>query len=201
MHMRNHNSILQESYSLISELSKLKLVFRNTVTHSERQESTAEHSWSASMIVMILMAQLKEEFAAIDELRAIKLALIHDIVEIYAGDVFAFDVDARKNKEQVEIDALHDIIGLCPTFGEQLKHLWYEFEHRETLEAQIAKAADAMCPIFQRLHAKQSYIPFHITLVNLEQTKYPYFKFSRVFSALYTQLKRDLLDEGLIRES
>src|SRR5689334_15290503 len=96
---------LQNIYQLILEIDKLKLVFRNTITASDRKESTAEHSWSATLIVIILMSELKKEFADIDELKAIKLTLIHDIVEIYAGDVLAFDMAARKDKEKIEAAA------------------------------------------------------------------------------------------------
>ena len=60
---------IQNMYQLILEMSKLKLVFRNTITSSDRKESTAEHSWSASMIVIILMNGLKKEFSEINELK------------------------------------------------------------------------------------------------------------------------------------
>jgi len=94
---------IHNMYQLILEISKLKLVFRNTITSPGRNESTAEHSWSTSMITMILMDELKKEFSGIDELKIIKLALIHDIVEIHAGDVSVFDVAARKDKEKEAI--------------------------------------------------------------------------------------------------
>ena len=191
---------IQETFQFISELTKLKLVFRNTLTQKDRKESTAEHSWSASMIVMTLMDSLKAELGEIDELKTIKLILIHDIVEIYAGDVMAFDLEARKHKEAIEIEALEKLVALCPHFGTQLRSLWHEFEKRESLEAKIAKAADAICPIFQRLQTKQSYIPFQITVADLERTKYPSFAFSHNFMALYQKLKLDLLREGLIQD-
>ena len=191
-------SNLHKSYALISELSKLKVVFRNTKTQMDRKESTAEHSWSASMIVMILRDELKQEFTQIDELKIIKLVLIHDIVEIYAGDVMVFDREARKNKAAEEIAALEQLKNLYPDFGHQLNDLWYEFEAKETLEAKIAKAADAICPIFQRLHVKQSYISINISLDQLNQTKQPLFEFSQTFLTLYENLKNDLLNEQLI---
>lgn len=196
--MINNTLDIQNTYQLIAELTKLKLVFRNTQTEVNRYESTAEHSWSASMIVMILMGSLKEEFGQIDELKTIKLTLIHDVVEIYAGDVSAFDAVARKNKEELEIEALNKLVDLCPTFGEQLQSLWYEFERKETLEARIAKAADAICPIFQRLATKQSYIPFNITMQKMDSTKSPYFEFSKSFQVLYNKLKQDLVLDKLI---
>jgi putative hydrolase of HD superfamily len=185
-------------YQLILEMNKLKLVFRNTTTSPDRKESTAEHSWSVSMMVMILMDQLKTEFSEIDELKAIKLSLIHDIVEIYAGDVMAFDIEARKDKEKIEAEALKKLMAIYPEFGKQLHNLWYDFEEKKSLEAKIAKAADAICPIFQRLQTGQSYIPFNITIANLERTKFPHFVFSRTFDSLYQQLKTDLLAKGLI---
>lgn len=185
-------------YQFILEMNKLKLVFRNTITLEERRESTAEHSWSASMIIVILMEQLKKEFTEIDELKAIKLALIHDIVEIYAGDIIAFDAVARKDKERIEAEALTKLMSVCPEFSYQLYELWHEFEKKETIEAKIAKAADAICPIFQRLASKQSYIPFNITITDLEKTKFPYFNFSYTFTELYQKLKIDLLDQKLI---
>lgn len=189
---------IQNMYQLILEINKLKLVFRNTTTNPDRKESTAEHSWSVSMIAIILMNELKKEFIEIDELKTIKLALIHDVVEIYAGDVMAFDIEARKDKEKVEVEALKKLMGIYPEFGQQLHDLWYEFEKKESLEAKIAKAADAICPMFQRLQSKQSYVPFNITIANLEKTKYPHFVFSVTFSALYQKLKTDLLHEKLI---
>lgn len=193
-------SAFQEMYSLILEMNKLKLVLRNTTTNPDRRESTAEHSWSASMIVMILMNELKKEFPEINELKTIKLTLIHDIVEVYAGDVMAFDIEARKNKEKIEAEALEELMAVNPEFGEQLHALWHEFEDKRSIEAKIAKAADAICPIFQRLQSKQSYIPFNLTIANLEKTKYPHFAFSKTFAALYQQLKIDLLKEKLISD-
>lgn len=192
---------IQNIYQLILELDKLKQVFRNTVTDSNRKESTAEHSWSVAMIVLVLLPELKKEFSEFNEFKILKLALIHDIVEIYAGDVIAFDLIARKEKEHIEIAALNKLIAIYPEFGKQLHDLWFEFEKRESLEAQIAKAADSICPIFQRLQAKQSYIPFKVTLSNLEKTKAPYFAFSQVFTALYQKLKSDLLNEQLIENA
>lgn len=191
--------ILSAQYQLISELSKLKIVLRNTQTMSKRQESTAEHSWSASMITLIVMQELKQEFPTLDELKILKLTLIHDIVEIYAGDVIVFDAIARKDKLALEQQALATLVSLCPSFGTELEALWNEFEAHTTLEAKVAKAADSICPIFQRLAVKQSYIPYHVDLIKLEKTKQPYFEFSQTFSTLFKQLKEDLIEAKLIK--
>src|SRR5262245_25333152 len=131
-------------YTLLSEINKLKLVFRQTTTQEGRRESTAEHSWSVSMIVIILMEELRKEFGEFDELKTIKLALFHDIVEIYAGDVIVFDAAARKDKEVIEAAALDKLIAIYPSFGKQLHDTWHEFEAKQTIEAKIAKAADSI---------------------------------------------------------
>jgi putative hydrolase of HD superfamily len=191
------NSIA-EIYRLILEMNKLKTVFRNTITLPDRKESTAEHSWSASMIVFILLAELKTEFGQLDELKIFKLILLHDCVEIYAGDVFAFDIAARKDKEKVETEALAKLAAIYPTFGNEFSQLWHEFENKSSIEAQIAKAADAICPMFQRLHTSHAYSAKQVTISHLEASKYPHFAFSKIFTALYQQLKQDMLADNLV---
>ena len=89
---------------------------------------------------------------------------------------------------------------IYPEFGQQLHDLWHEFEKKETIEAKIAKAADSICPIFLRLQSGQSYIPFNITIDNLEKVKKPIFVFSKTFTVLYEQLKVDLLEKKLIQK-
>lgn len=192
---------LNDIYRFILEIDKLKQVFRNTKTVQDRRESTAEHCWSASMIAMIVMQELKQEFVALDEFKIVKLILIHDLVEIYAGDVTAFDSEARKYKQQQEQEALEQLIVICPIFGKELKALWYEFEHRETLEAKIAKACDAICPVFQRVQTGQSYLPFGVSLEKLCHTIEQHFSFSLTFSALFAKLKQELCARGLIEQS
>lgn len=191
-------SNFQNMYQLILEINKLKLVFRNTKTQPSRNESTAEHSWSVCMIVMILMDELKKEFHQLDELKIIKLALIHDLVEIYAGDVTAFDDEARKNKVKDEIEALNKLMKIYPEFGKELHDLWYESEKKETIEAKIAKAADAICPVFLRVQFNQALQP-DITFEVFDKTKAPAFRFSKVFNKMYEQLKKDLIDRNLIK--
>jgi putative hydrolases of HD superfamily len=142
-------------FTFILEMNRLKTVFRNSTTLPDRKESTAEHSWSVGMITMVLMNELKQEFPDIDELKAIKLSLTHDMVEIYAGDVMAFDIQARKDKEADESKAMEKLQAIYPEFGTQLSQLWHEFEKKESLEAKIAKASDAICPIFLRLQSGQ----------------------------------------------
>ena len=189
---------LEEIYTLIMEVGKLRLVFRNTQVLPDRRESSAEHSWSVAMIIMTLMDDLRQEFGAIDELKTIKLGLIHDVVEIYAGDAFAFDEKARQEKEKLEQEAMEKIVEIYPAFGRQLEKLWHEFEARETLEAKIAKGCDAMCAIFQRIRSQHSYTTRGIDMVRLDNLMLPYLSFSKTFMTMYARLKADLVSGGLI---
>lgn len=189
---------LRQVYSLILELNKLKGVLRNNTTVDERRESSAEHSWSVAMICLTLMPELKREFPEIDEAKVVKLALIHDVVEIYAGDVIFSDTKGREAQQDKEEVAIEKLSELSPEFGSQIKELWSEFEARSSIEARIANGADAICPMFLRLEVGQSYKSFGITVETLEQKKLPKFEFSETFSKLYEQLKTDLLAGDLI---
>lgn len=189
-----------DTLNLILEYNKLKLVFRHTIKTETLPESTAEHSWSAAMIAFTLMSKLKTEFPGLDELKVLKLILIHDIVEIYAGDVLVFDIEARKEKAAVEREALLKLVGISPEFGKELFALWHEFEDKTSIEAKVAKACDNICPIFQRLSAGQSYFPMNINISKLNHAKHHHFEFSVTFLEMFEQLKTKLVAQSLIED-
>lgn len=188
----------EEIYTLIMEMGKLRLVFRQTRVLPDRQESSAEHSWSVAMMAMTLMNDLRQELGSIDELKTIKLALIHDIVEIYAGDAFAFDDVARQEKAILEQEAMKKIVAIYPLFGQQLESLWYEFEARETLEAKVAKGCDVMCAVFQRIRSRASYASRGVDMQRLDALMLPALSFSETFLEMYARLKEDLVSFSLI---
>jgi putative hydrolases of HD superfamily len=189
---------MTNAYNLILEINKLKTIFRTNTTLPERKESTAEHSWSATMICLILMPKLTEEFPEVNEQKVLDLILTHDLVEIYAGDVIFSDDKARQDKVTDEEKAVVKLAAIEPEFGQRLISLFHEFEAQKTIESKIAKAADAICPIFLRVQSGQSYKPFNITLNDLEKKKLPHFTFSQTFTTLYHQLLDDLSAKQLI---
>ncbi|MCD8499842.1 MAG: HD domain-containing protein [Gammaproteobacteria bacterium] len=189
---------LEEIYTLIMEIGKLRLVFRQTRVLPDRQESSAEHSWSVAMIAMMLMDDLRREFGLIDELKTIQLGLIHDVVEIYAGDAFAFDAEARQEKAILEKEAMAKIVAIYPPFGRKLDELWSEFEARETLEAKIAKGCDVMCAVFQRIRSRASYASRGVDRQRLDALMLPALSFSQTFLHMYARLKEDLVSFSLI---
>jgi putative hydrolase of HD superfamily len=186
---------IQKMYDLILEMDHLKIVLRNTLTKNQISERSVEHAWSTGMIALILMEQLKKEFPEIDELKIVKLCMIHDTVAVYSE---ALNHDPALDRKKIELEAIKKLMAVHPEFGKGLYNLWEEYEKRQTLEAKIAKAADEICPIFQMLHAKQAYAK-DVTAEKLSVKEQSYFDFSETFTALFEKLKMDLLTEGLIR--
>jgi putative hydrolase of HD superfamily len=136
---------LQQQLSFILEIDKLKSILRHTILiDRSRRENTAEHSWH-----LAVMANLLAEYATgpVDVARVTQMVLAHDIVEIDAGDTFAFDAEGIVTKKQREREAADRIFGLLPAEqGKELRGLWEEFEAEETLDSQFANAIDRLEP-------------------------------------------------------
>ncbi len=143
---------LQRQIQFILEADRLKQVFRrNTLLDQPRLENDAEHTWH-----LALMALLLSEYAAtpgLDLLRVLKMILVHDLVEIDAGDAFVYDAAAMAAKEGLERSAAERIFGLPPADqGAEIRALWEEFEARETPEARFAAAMDRLQPLLLNYH-------------------------------------------------
>ena len=143
---------LDSQLAFIFEIDRLKAIYRRTMVQSDnnRQENSAEHSWHIAMTAQILHEYAEND---VDINRVVSMLLIHDIVEIDAGDMFAFD-DPKlfAAQEQKEIQAAERIFGLLPE--PQSKHflqLWLEFESSQTVDARFAKAMDRILPLVQNM--------------------------------------------------
>ncbi len=134
---------LARQLAFVRELDRLKTVLRLTsLVDRSRHENTAEHSWHLATMALAL-----GEYAepGIDLARAEELLLVHDIVEIDAGDTFAFDAAGNASKADRESAAATRIFGLLPgDAASRLRALWQEFEANETPEARFANALDRM---------------------------------------------------------
>jgi putative hydrolases of HD superfamily len=138
-------SRLTQQIQFIIEIDKLKHILRQTLlTDASRRENTAEHSWHIAIMAIILGEYAPD---GADTTRAIKMLLIHDIVEIDAGDTFCYDVTANLNKAEREIAAANRIFGLLPNDLElELRKIWEEFEEQQTPTAKFAAALDRIQP-------------------------------------------------------
>ena len=132
--------------AFILEADKEKNIFRQThITDYARSENDAEHAWHMAMMIYLLKEYANEEF---DVAKAMMMALIHDIVEIDAGDTYAYDDKALASQKEREDKAADRIFGLLPDDqAEHLKSLFYEFEAGESAEARFAKVMDNFQPL------------------------------------------------------
>lgn len=142
---------LATQLGFVLEVEKLKQVFRQTLLPGDhRRENDAEHSWHLSLMAIVLV-----EYAAaeVDLLKVLEMLLIHDIVEIDAGDTFAYDVAGNADKAQREQRAADRLFGLLPADQAQAyRALWDEFEQRQSAEARYAAALDRLQPLLLNFH-------------------------------------------------
>lgn len=119
---------------------------------ADRRENDAEHSWHLALMVMTLAEYADEP---IDVGHTIKLVVVHDLVEIYAGDTPIYDTELGESQQEREEAAADKLFGILPEdSGRQLRALWDEFEARETPEARFAKAMDRLQPLLLNWMAK-----------------------------------------------
>ena len=143
---KNEQDRLNKQMRFIEEIDKEKLIGRQTyLSDASRKENDAEHAWH-----MAIMAVLLKEYAneKIDVLKTMTMLLIHDIVEIDAGDTYAYDEEAKKTQRERELAAADRIFGLLPhDQAEYMRGLWDEFEERRTPEAKFARTMDNFQPV------------------------------------------------------
>lgn len=144
---------LNQQLAFIMELDRLKGIYRQTTVKSDKDrfENSAEHSWQISLAAHILQKYAAEE---VNITRVMNMLLIHDIVEIDAGDLFAFSEEQDHcAQEDKEMAAAERIFGLLPdTQFQQFKALWIEFENAQSIDARFAKAMDRLLPLLQNMN-------------------------------------------------
>lgn len=148
------NERLRQQIEFLKEIDDLKQILRQTVlTKDRRQENDAEHSWHLAMLVITLSEYSNDK--SIDILRTVKMVLIHDIIEIDAGDTFCYDDHDRNMKTEKEREAAHRIFSILPEEqGQYLIDLWEEFEAMETPEAQFAAGVDRLQPLLLNYYSE-----------------------------------------------
>ena len=139
---------LLQQINFIKEIDKIKYIQRKTkLFHSDRPENDAEHSWHLAMMTIVLA---EHSDVPVDVLKVLKMVLIHDIVEIDAGDTFIYDTQKNHSNTENELIAAKRIFGLLPDEqANELIAIWQEFEAGETPEARFAKAMDRIEPLLQ----------------------------------------------------
>jgi putative hydrolase of HD superfamily len=141
---------LLRQIEFIKEVDKLKYILRKTkLLNSDRNENDAEHSWHLSLMAIVLAEHTN---FPVDLLKVIKMLLIHDIVEIDAGDTFIYDTQKSHDNTTEEREAAKRIFGLLPDHqADEMIAIWEEFEERQTNEAKFARAMDRFEPLLQNV--------------------------------------------------
>ena len=140
------NKDLQKELAFLSEIDRLKGVLRQVlIQDSSRQENTAEHSWHLAMAVLVMHSHVE---LPINLEKAMKMALLHDLVEIDAGDTFAYDKIGAVDKQARELEAIQRLSSLLPSdLGTEFKNIWLEFEEKKSNESRFVSAMDRALPI------------------------------------------------------
>ena len=143
----NTNDLLKQ-VAFIKEIDKLKYIQRRTrLFQSDRHENDAEHSWHLAMMALVLAGHSDKP---VNILKVIQMVLIHDLVEIDAGDTFIYDTSKNHTNTDEELLAAKRIFGLLPEKqGQEFIAIWEEFEAGNTDEAKFARAMDRFEPLLQ----------------------------------------------------
>lgn len=138
---------LSQQMDFIAEIDKLKNVVRESwLIDASRKETDAEHSWHIALMVLLLNEYAND--SSIDVLKVLKMLLIHDIVEIDAGDTFIYNRDQAKDQNDRETKAADRLFSLLPPDqGKEFHKLWQEYEEMSTPEAKFARAIDSFQPL------------------------------------------------------
>ena len=142
---------LEQQIQFILEIDKLKTIFRRTyLLNADRLENTAEHSWHLAIMAILLAEHANDP---VDVSRVIKMVLVHDIVEIDAGDTYYYDTAAALDKAAREHAAADRLFKLLPADqGKELRDLWEEFESCQTADARFAASLDRFIPQLHNYH-------------------------------------------------
>lgn len=142
----NDKQRLEKQFEFFREIDKEKFIQRQTyLTDGIRKENDAEHAWHMALMTILLSEYANEK---IDVLRTVTMLLLHDIVEIDAGDTYAYDEEAKKTQREREEKASERIFGLLPEDQKQkFQEIWEEFEAGETAEARFARTMDNIQPV------------------------------------------------------
>lgn len=191
---------LQKQIRFILEIDKIKNIFRQTyLADGRRKENDAEHSWHLALMVPLLAEYANEK---VDVLKVMTMVLVHDIVEIDAGDTYAYDDEGNKTKEAREKAAALRIFGLLPgDQGTYLNALWEEFEAYETAEARYAHVMDNFQPLL--LNDKSEGKSWEEHGIKKSQTYKRNERISRGSVKLWEEMERIILrnvDEGHLRD-
>lgn len=189
-----------EQIAFIKEIDKLKYIQRRTkLVNSDRRENDAEHSWYLAMMVLVLAEHANEP---VDVLKVLKMVLVHDIVEIDAGDTFMYDAQRDHMNTVNERAAAERIFGMLP--AEQSAAfiaIWEEFEAGITAEARFARAMDRLEPLLQNTsNTGGTWKGYGVKYAAVHHKKSAIKEGSRAIRGYAEELLEDAVEKGILRQ-
>ncbi|MEZ4753241.1 MAG: HD domain-containing protein [Bdellovibrionota bacterium] len=190
---------LSKQIDFLLEIDSLKNVLRqNLLVDGSRRENTAEHSWHIAVLAIILHEYSDTET---NLSRIIKMLLVHDLVEIYAGDSFAHDESQLADQRERELEAADKLFSILPEEqGKDLRAYWEEFDARKTADAKFANVVDRVLPFLQNLHtASGSWKKHSITREQEIKRMYPVAEGSKTLWEFVSQQIDKATEDGLLK--
>lgn len=168
-------------------------------TNPKRAESDAEHSWHLCVLLLLL----EKELGDVDFLKLIKIALVHDLPEIHAGDTNPYrdNLENKALKERASADKLFS--SLPEKLEKEMRALFDEYARQETTESRIVKSADKLLPLIQNLCTNDAYSSYRALKVTHEEvTAYmdPYFVAEDILSVIYRRLMDESVRKGVFHD-
>lgn len=191
---------LFKQIEFIKEVDKLKYILRKTkLFSSDRNENDAEHSWHLALMAMVLAEHANVE---VDLLKVIKMLLIHDLVEIDAGDTFLYDGQKSHDNTVEERAAAQRIFGLLPDAqASELIALWEEFEAHQSNEAKFARSMDRLEPLLQNISNQGgTWHEFGVNYDKVYAKKQVIEQGSAVIWQYAEQLINDSVEQGILKK-
>lgn len=191
---------LTRQLEFLIEIDRLKHVLRRSpLVDGSRVENSAEHSWHLGMMAIVLAEYAVEP---VDVAHVVKMVLVHDIVEIDAGDTYAYDTNGNHDKAERERQAANRLFGLLPVDqAAELRALWDEFEDRRTAEARFANALDRLMPLLHNyLNEGRVWQANHVTAEQIRQRMAPVAEGSAVLGDIVERVLTNSLDRGYLED-
>lgn len=191
---------LEQQIAFLLEIDQLKQIYRqNLILDGSRRENDAEHSWHLALMAMILQEYTEQP---VDLSKVLSMVLIHDLVEIDAGDTFCYDGEAGLDKKEREEKAAQRIFNLLPREqGRELKGLWLEFEQGESPEAKFAAVLDRLQPFLHNYHTEGGTWRIHdVASDKVRKRMAPISTNAPVLGEYVEQLLEDAINQGILKK-
>jgi len=193
------NSRVDKLIDFLKEIDQLKYIARRIgLPKKDRWENDAEHSWHLAMFVILF----EKEFPKINIAKALKLALTHDLVEIYAGDTYTFDYEAKKGKKKREFQAAKKLFGELPIDQKkEFMGLYREYEERRTKESKLVNSFDKIQPIIQNIIVEgKNWKRQKVTIEDVDNLKRKYMEHDKQMIKIYLRLMKEVKEKKLTYE-